>query len=127
MAALDFECLGRRSGWRRSGIAAASLWHTPSFRLAQQQQPGIRGLIASVETYCDFPTVNGWQVEGKRRIFGHGDCGAPRLDKAIRLDTDLLCEPGTSRYSRRKISTDDELSGLVSHELRFAGSLCAVQ
>ena len=28
------------------------------------------------------------------------------------MDTDLLCESATSRYSRRKISTDDELSGL---------------
>jgi hypothetical protein len=25
----------------------------------------------------------------------------------------LLCESATSRYSRRKISTDDELSGLT--------------
>jgi hypothetical protein len=70
------------------------------------------GLIASVEIYCDFLAVNGWQVEGKRSIFGHGGCGALRLHEAVRLNTDLLCETATSRYSRRKISTDDELSGL---------------
>jgi hypothetical protein len=29
------------------------------------------------------------------------------LHKARRLDTDLLCESATSRYSRRKISTAD--------------------
>jgi tripartite-type tricarboxylate transporter receptor subunit TctC len=34
------------------------------------------------------------------------------LHEAVRLGTDLLCESATSRYSRRKISTDDELSGL---------------
>jgi hypothetical protein len=36
------------------------------------------------------------------------------LHEAVRLRTDLLCESATSRYSRRKISTDDELSGLNS-------------
>jgi hypothetical protein len=86
---------------------------TLALRLAQQQQPGIRGLIASVEIYCEFLTVNGWQVEGKRSIFGHGGCGALRLHEAVRLRTDLLCESATPRYSRRKISTDDELSGLT--------------
>jgi hypothetical protein len=34
------------------------------------------------------------------------------LHEAVRQGTDLLCESATSRYSRRKISTDDELSGL---------------
>jgi hypothetical protein len=34
------------------------------------------------------------------------------LHEAVRLGTDLLCESATSRYSRRKISTDDELSGV---------------
>jgi hypothetical protein len=83
------------------------LAHTKlALRLAHQQQLGIGGLIASVEIYCDFLAM-------KRRIFAHGGCGALRLHKAVRLDTDLLCESGTSRYSRRKISTDDELSGLM--------------
>src|SRR5262249_54303709 len=65
----------------------------------------------SVEIYCDFLAVNGWQVKGKRSIFGHGGCGALRVHEAVRQGTDLLCESATSRYSRRKISTDDELSG----------------
>jgi hypothetical protein len=79
-----------------------------ALRLAQQQQPGIRRLVAPVETYCDFLAMDGWQIEGKRRIFGHGGCGALWLHKAVRRDIDLLCESGTSRYSRREISTAHE-------------------
>jgi hypothetical protein len=30
--------------------------------------------------------MNGWQFEGKRRIFGHGGSGAARLHEAGRLD-----------------------------------------
>jgi hypothetical protein len=66
------------------------LAHTKlALRLAQHQQPGIGGLIASVEIYCDFLAVNGWQVEGKRRIFGHGGCGALRLHK--QFDSTPIC------------------------------------
>jgi hypothetical protein len=64
--------------------------------------------------------VNGWQVKGKRSIFGHGGCGALRLHEAVRKGTDLLCESATSRYSRRKISTDDELSGLTGATVLLA-------
>jgi hypothetical protein len=61
------------------------IWHRSRKPLAdtnlalglwQQQQPGMRGLIASVEIYGDFVAMNRWQFEGKRRIFGHGGCGA---------------------------------------------------
>jgi hypothetical protein len=44
--------------------------------LAQQQQAGIGGLGAAGKIYCEFLALDGWQVEGKRRIVGHGGCGA---------------------------------------------------
>jgi hypothetical protein len=71
-------------------------------RLAQQQQPGIGGLVAPVEIYCDFLAVNTWQVEREQRIFGHGGCGVVRFHEAAWLDTDLLRESVTSRYSVAK-------------------------
>ncbi len=43
--------------------------------LPQQQQAGIGGLRAAVKIHCEFLAVHGWQVEGKRRIVGHGGCG----------------------------------------------------
>jgi hypothetical protein len=46
-----------------------------ALRLAQQQQTGIGGLVAAVKIYCDFLAVDSWQVEGERRIVGHGGCG----------------------------------------------------
>lgn len=43
--------------------------------------------------------------EGERRIVGHGGCGAALVAQGKASDTDLLCESGASRYSRRKFST----------------------
>jgi hypothetical protein len=100
---LRIECW-MRSGLRRSGIAIASLWQTPSLRSASHSQPGIAGLIASIE----IDWVSCWRVEGKKRIFGHGGCGAVRFHEAVRLNTDLLRESATSRYGRSWISTADE-------------------
>jgi hypothetical protein len=47
-----------------------------ALRLAQQQQTGIGRLGAAVKIYCEFLALDGWQVEGERRIVGHGGCGA---------------------------------------------------
>jgi hypothetical protein len=44
-----------------------------------------------------------WQIEGKQRIVGHGDCGAPLLRDAIRLNTDLLRESLALRHGRHQI------------------------
>ena len=46
-----------------------------ALRLAQQQQPGIGRLGATVKIYCEFLALDGWQVEGERRIVGHGGRG----------------------------------------------------
>src|SRR6266446_5950931 len=46
-----------------------------ALRLAQQQQTGIGGLGAAVKIYCEFLAADDWQVEGERRIVGHGGCG----------------------------------------------------
>jgi len=31
--------------------------------------------VPAVKIYCEFLAVDGWQVEGERRIVGHGGCG----------------------------------------------------
>ena len=46
-----------------------------SLSLAQQQQARVGGLVAAVEIDCEFLAADGWQIEGKRRIVGHGGCG----------------------------------------------------
>jgi hypothetical protein len=71
-------------------------------RHAKQQQAAIGGLGAAVEIYCEFLAVDRWQVERERRIAGHGSCGVALIARSKALDTDLLCESATSRYSRRK-------------------------
>ena len=72
-----------------------------ALRLPQQQQAAIRGLVAALKIYCEFLAADGWQVEGKRNIVGHGGCGAPLIHGAICLDNDLLCESAALRHSRR--------------------------
>ena len=79
---------------------------------SQQQQPAIGGLVAAVKINCELLAADGWKVEGKRRIVEHGGCGAGQMHIAIRRNTDLLRESRSSRYSRRKILTPDEFSGL---------------
>jgi hypothetical protein len=44
----------------------------------------------------------------------HGGCGAGQMRTAIRWNTDLLRESRSSRYSRRKILSLGEFSGLES-------------
>jgi hypothetical protein len=57
---------------RRKPLAHTKL----AFRGAQKQQAAIAGLDAAVEIYCEFLAADGWQIEGERRIVGHGGCGA---------------------------------------------------
>jgi hypothetical protein len=33
-------------------------------------------LVAAAEIDCELLAADGWQVEGKQRIVGHGGCGA---------------------------------------------------
>jgi hypothetical protein len=58
--------------------------------------------LPPLKIYCDFLAVNTWQVERERRISGHGGCGVVRFLEAAWLDTDLLRESVTSRYSVAK-------------------------
>jgi hypothetical protein len=32
----------------------------------QQQQTGVRGLVAAVKIHCEFLTPDRWQIEGKQ-------------------------------------------------------------
>jgi hypothetical protein len=71
-----------------------------ALRLSQQQQTGIRRLIAASKINCEFLASDRWQVEGKRCSVDHDGCGARLIRDAIRLNTDLLRESLASRHSR---------------------------
>jgi hypothetical protein len=71
-----------------------------ALRLPQQQQTGIRGLVAALKIHCEFLASDRWQVEGKRCSVDHDGCGARLIRDAIRLNTDLLRESLASRHSR---------------------------
>jgi hypothetical protein len=73
-----------------------------ALRLAQQQQPGVAGLVAARKIDCEFLAVDGWQVEWKQRIVGHGGCGAALIPWQLVGTTICLCESATSHHSRRK-------------------------
>ena len=60
----------------------------------------IGGLVAAVKIDCEFLAADRWQVEGKRRIVGHGGCGAGLIREATRRNTDLLRESPALRHSR---------------------------
>ena len=61
-------------------------------RLPEQQQAGVARLVAAAKIDCAFLAPDSWQLEGKRRIVGHGGCGARLIRDATCLDNDLLRE-----------------------------------
>jgi len=61
-----------------------------ALRRAQKQQAAIGGLGAAVEIYCEFLAADGWQIEGERRIAGHGGCGVGLMG-ARQCDWTLIC------------------------------------
>src|SRR6202011_2179514 len=71
----------------------------------QQQQTGIGRLVAAVKIYCEFLAADTWKVEGKRRIVGHGGCGA-RLIRDALVSTPVcyvnrsLCATAATEFSR---------------------------
>ena len=64
-------------GSRRSGIASASRRQTPSLRSASRSssRPPSDDRLPPAKSTVSFLRRT-WQVEGKRRIVGHGGCGA---------------------------------------------------
>jgi hypothetical protein len=60
-----------------------------ALRFAQQQQPGVGGLVAASKIDCEFLAANGWQVEWKRRIVDHGGCGGAVIREATCLNINL--------------------------------------
>src|SRR5271165_4897456 len=97
----------------RYGVRKQPAYTDRALRLSQQQNATIGGLVAALKINCEFLAADRWKVERKQRIVGHGGCGGALMQMAIRLNTDLLRESRSWRYSRRKILRPDELSGLM--------------
>jgi hypothetical protein len=70
----------------------------PALRFPQQQQTGIGGLDAAIKIHCEFLAADGWQVEGKQHIVGHGGCGAGLIREATCRNNDLLSESAALRH-----------------------------
>jgi hypothetical protein len=60
-----------------------------------------RSKIPAVEGVSEFLAADGWQVEGKRRIVGHGGCGGGLIREATRPNTDLLRESASPYIARQ--------------------------
>jgi len=73
-----------------------------AFRCAQKQQAAVGRLGAAVEIDCEFLAADRWQIEGERRIVGHGGCGVGWDAQRIRLDNASLSEPRLSRHCRHQ-------------------------
>src|SRR5580692_10450847 len=86
-----------------------------ALRLSQQQQAAVGGLVAAVKINCEFLTADRWKVEREQRMVVHGGCGGALMHIATCLDNDLLRESRSWRYSRRKILSPGEFSGLAGH------------
>jgi hypothetical protein len=71
-----------------------------ALRLPQQQQTGVRGLVATLQIHCECLASDRWQVEGKRCSVDPDGCGALLIRDAIRRNTELLSESLASRHNR---------------------------
>jgi len=45
------------------------------FRLAQQRQAAVGRKVTAIETSCELLAADGWQIEVREHIIGHGGCG----------------------------------------------------
>ena len=69
---------------QRVGQAQAAL------RLAQQDKPAVRRDQAAIEGGGHLLALDGWQMEGKKAIVGHGGCGALVVREERRVDNEFL-------------------------------------
>jgi hypothetical protein len=60
-----------------------------AFRLAQQHQAAVQGDRATAERLRRLFATEGWKIEGKKGIVGHGGCGRSIVRVEDRLDNDL--------------------------------------
>ena len=72
-----------------------------AFRLAQQHQAAVRGDQAAVERRRHFLATNGWKIEGKKGIVGHGGCGQFVVPVEVRLDNEFLHDFNELRHTHQ--------------------------
>jgi len=75
-----------------------------ALRLAQQYQAAVRGDQATVECRRHLLATNGWKIEGKKAIVGHGGCGKSVARAERRLGNDFPSNSTELRYARQPIS-----------------------
>ena len=81
------------AGTRRAFVSASR----------NSRRPASDDWLPPSKSTVSFLRQDGWQVEGKRRIVGHGGCGVALIREAPRVDSDLLRESLVSCHSRLQI------------------------
>ena len=79
---------------QRVGEAEAAL------RLAQQDEPAVGRDQAAIEGGGHLLALDGWQMEGKKAIAGHGGRGAFVVREERRFDNEFLPHGNGLRYVR---------------------------
>jgi hypothetical protein len=69
--------------------------------LAQQHQPAVGGEQAAVECRRHFLGADGWKIEGKKAIVGHGGCGKSVASVESRQDNEFLHDFNELCHTRR--------------------------
>ncbi len=72
-----------------------------AFLLAQQHQAAVRGDQATVERRRHLLATDGWKIEGKKAIVGHGGGGKSVVRFERRLGNDFLHDFNELRYARQ--------------------------
>jgi len=72
--------------------------------LAQEEEAGSDELLPPSKSDCELLAADGWQIEGKRRIVGHGGRGVALIREAPRVDSDCYVNLAHLHHSRQKIA-----------------------
>ena len=84
----------RDAARQRFGAAQSAL------RLAQQDKPAVRGDLAGVEGGAHLLARDGWQINGKKAIVGHGGRGLFVARKESRFNNEFLPNANGLRHVR---------------------------
>ena len=79
------------------GLASAGCASGPKYRMVRV----VDGDTAIVECRRHLLATDGWKIEGKKAIVGHGGCGKSVARAERRLGNDFLRDPNELRYARQ--------------------------
>ena len=87
------------------GLGEAFAHAVTALRLTQEDEAGVRGLVAAVEIDCELPGSDGWKIEGEECRFGQRGCGVGVARFAIVFANELLRRLNALHHTRRATLT----------------------